>query len=143
MLVGVLGRRAGMEIDRGQVDRERERGERVGYLRVGARLVRGGQTRPQRYRLKPLGERTDRGYIVVALHMSARARNGNAVENLEEVEVEPVRQRRRGPIGRGQLRPVAKRRLRVAEYLIDRLVESELFRPCVGIALIGKLELVV
>ena len=75
--------------------------------------------------------------------MSARTRHRNAVEDLEEVEVEPICQRRRGPIGRGQPRPVAKRRLRVAEYLIDRLVEPELFRPCVGVALIGELELVV
>ena len=41
MLIGVLGRRAGMEIDRGQVDRERERGKRLCDLRICTCLLRG------------------------------------------------------------------------------------------------------
>ena len=143
VLVGVLGRRAGVEVDRGEVDRQLERGERVGDLRVAARVVARREARAQRERLEPLGERTDGGDVVVALDVPARAGDGDAVEDLEEVEVEPVRERSGGALGGRELRPVTEHGLGVAEHQVDRFVEPELPGPCVRVALVGELELVV
>ena len=74
--------------------------------------------------------------------MSAAAGYGHLVEDLEEIEVQPIHQILGGALLRIELRPRAICLLRVAEHGVDVRRKTELLRPIVVIALVSQGKLV-
>jgi len=67
---------------------------------------------------------------------------GDAVEHLEKVETEAVKQRLCGALIFGEFRPTVERSLCIAEDVINRSGGVEQFIETLGIPLVGELKLV-
>ena len=74
--------------------------------------------------------------------MFSGPRNGNAIQHLEEVEVQRAKQRVRGPILRVQLAPRIEGLLGLPENLLDGLLGVELIVDEFRIAFVGKGQLI-
>ncbi len=96
----------------------------------------------EREGFKPFGKGADGLRIVVGLDVAPRAGDGDAVEQLKEIEVQGGEDSRSGAVGRRQFGPCVERGLGAAENLVDVFADLELRAETLGFALIGEGQLV-
>jgi hypothetical protein len=89
-----------------------------------------------------LRERADVRSVVERLDMLTRPGDRHAVQQLEEVEIQGVEDRRGCPFLRGQVRPSVEYGLGLAENLVDVLFGSQFDVELLGIPFISERELI-
>ena len=131
----------GMDVVRGNVNGEVEQFEALVNLFVSD-AGHIGEARAAADGFEADGEPADGGGVVIFLDMLARAGDSDAVEQLEEVEIEAVEQALRAALFGGELSPFVISSLRGVEDLVDRFACIEFCVDLVGIAFVGEGELV-
>ena len=127
--------------DRG-VHGELEQGQLLEDL-VEAHHVRSLRERAvERQGFAALGELADVPGVVEGLDVLARARNGDAVEQFEEVEVQRVQDGSRCALFRWKLCPCVEAGLCTTENILYRFAGAQLLAEVFGVALVGQCQLV-
>lgn len=129
------------ELGRG-VQREGEPFQLVIDLVVRHAVAFRGQRRADGLRAETFREAADCIHIVMVTDVAAAARDGDLIEDTEEIEVEHVHQTFGVAFLRFEFRPDTVSLLRVAEHHIDIGRKPELPGPFIAFVAVGQFELV-
>ena len=146
--VGVFTQAAGEDEVGGRVDIEIQRHELLEDFVVGDGAVRAieigvlGQAGAEGDGFQPLREAPDLLRAVIPLDVLAGAGDGHAVQHLKKVKVQIAKKGIRGALLRVQLAPGGEACLGLLEDGVDAPAGIELVVDEVGVALVGKGELV-
>ena len=93
-------------------------------------------------RLATFGEAADVGCVVEGFDMPARTGNGHAVQQLEEIEVQSIENRRGRALLRWKVGPGIECRLGTTKDTFDVLFSAQLVGQVIAVAFVGQGQLV-